>query len=116
MPADSDMNVEVKALALKSLNQPKMALEHYNVLFTRNPNAPLAYEMADLMAQVDDIAGSKAKIEYGLSNATNEMKRTFYERNNRIRPLLKAAFLYLKGWFSLKKTKGQCGYRIKISQ
>ena len=44
---DSDMNVEVKALALKNLNQPKMALEHYEVLYKRDPNVYLAYEMAD---------------------------------------------------------------------
>ena len=102
---DSDMNVEVKALALKSLNQPKMALEHYDVLFSRSPNAPLAYEIADLMTQVDDLAGAKAKIEYGLTNSTDDLKRTFYERQQPYQASLKASFLYLKAIVLFKENK-----------
>ena len=37
--ADSDLTVQVKAISLKALNQPKRALEQFEVLFTRNPNA-----------------------------------------------------------------------------
>lgn len=94
---DSDLNVEVKALALKNLNQPKMAIEQYEVFFSRKPSAPLAYEIADLMAQTDDIAGAKAKIEYGLANVTDDMKRAFFESQQPYEASLKAAFHYLKG-------------------
>lgn len=94
---DSDINVEVKAISLKNLNQPELAIEQYEVLFTRNPNAPLAYEMADLKAQIDDLAGAKANIEFGLANVTNDMKRSFYERQQPYQTSLKAALLYLKG-------------------
>jgi len=52
---DSDMNVEVKALSLKNINQPKMALEHYEILYKRNPNVYLAYEMADMKIQTQDL-------------------------------------------------------------
>lgn len=103
---DSDMNVEVKALALKNLNQPKMALEHYEVLFQRDPNVYLAYEMADMKLQINDIAGAKSNIEYGLANVKDDMKRAFYETQQPYETSMKAALLYLKGimLFSENKT------------
>lgn len=94
---DSDMNVEVKALALKNLNQPKMALEHYEVLYKRSPNVYLAYEMADMKLQINDIAGAKTNIEYGLANVKDEMKRAFYETQQPYETSMKAALMYLKG-------------------
>ena len=93
---DSDLNVEVKAIALKALNQSKLALEHYEVLFSRKPNAYLAYEIADLKLQLQDIAGAKTTIEYGLANVKDDMKRAFYESQQPYETSLKAAFLYLK--------------------
>ena len=50
---DSDMAVEVKAVSLQALNQPERALEHYEVLFKRKPNALVAYELADLKVQMN---------------------------------------------------------------
>jgi len=94
---DSDMNVEVKAVCLKSLNKPKLALEHFEVLFKRSPNAYLAYELADLKLQTDDIAGAKTNIEYGLANVKDDMKRAFYETQQPYQTSLKAALLCLKG-------------------
>ena len=35
---DSDLSVQVKAISLKALNQPKRALEQFEVLFKRTPN------------------------------------------------------------------------------
>ncbi|MCA0131402.1 hypothetical protein [Winogradskyella alexanderae] len=94
---DSDLNVEVKALALKNLNQPKMALEHYEVLFKRSPNAYLAYDLADMKIQTNDLAGARTNIEYGLANVTDDQKRAFYESQQPYETSLKAAFLCLKG-------------------
>ena len=102
---DSDINVEVKALALKNLNQPKLAIDQYNVLFGRNPNPQLAYEIADLMVQTDDLAGANTKIEYGLANFKDDMKRAFYERQQPYQTSLKAAFLYLKGIMTFKENQ-----------
>ena len=34
----SDLNIEVKAISFKNLNDIKRALEQYNVLFDRSPN------------------------------------------------------------------------------
>jgi hypothetical protein len=36
---DSDLAVQVKAISLKALNQPKRALEQFEVLYSRQPNA-----------------------------------------------------------------------------
>jgi tetratricopeptide (TPR) repeat protein len=102
---DSDMNVEVKALALKNLNQPKMALEHYEVLFQRDPNVYLAYEMADMKIQINDLAGAKTNIEYGLANVTDDMKRAFYETQQPYETSMKAAFLCLKGLMTFTENK-----------
>ena len=95
-PSDSDMNVEVKAIALKALNQPKRALEQYEVLFQRQPSPNLAYELADLKIQTQDFEGAKKNIEYGLTNVKDDMKRTFYESQQPYQTSLKAALLYLK--------------------
>lgn len=93
---DSDLNVEVKALALKALNQPKRALEHYEVLFSRKPNPYLAYEIADLKIQLQDLPGARTTIEYGLANVKDDMKYAFYEMQQPYEASLKAAFTYLK--------------------
>ena len=95
-PTDSNINVEVKALSLKALNQPKRALEHYEVLFQRQANAYLAYEIADLKIQLNDLAGAKTAIEYGLTNATSDMKRTYYEMQTPYQVSLSAALTYLR--------------------
>ncbi len=93
---DSDINVEVKAISLKNLNQLERAIEQYKVLYSRSANPLLAYEMADLMIQTNDLAGAKEKIEYGLANVKDDMKRAFYETQRPYETSLKAAFLYLK--------------------
>ncbi|WP_353777240.1 hypothetical protein [Winogradskyella sp. 3972H.M.0a.05] len=96
-PNDSDINVEVKAIALKALNQSEKALVHYEELFKRKPNPYLAYEMADLKTQLKDYAGAKQNVEYGLTNVKADMKRAFYETQTPYQTSLKAALLCLKG-------------------
>jgi len=71
-------------------------LEQYEVLFQRQPNANLAYEIADLKIQTQDLAGAKTTIEYGLANVKDDMVRTFYETQQPYQTSLKAALLYLK--------------------
>ncbi|MFS4418475.1 hypothetical protein [Maribacter sp. 2307ULW6-5] len=94
---DSDLAVQVKAISLKAINQPKRALEHFEVLYQRNPNAYLAYELADLKIQTGDNTGALTNIEYGIANAKDDMKYAFYERQQPYEVPLKAAFLHLKG-------------------
>lgn len=93
---DSDMAVQVKAISLKALNQPKRALEHFEELFKRSPNAYLAYELADLKIQTGDNTGAATNIEYGITNSKDDMKYAFYERQQPYEVALKAAFLHLK--------------------
>jgi hypothetical protein len=95
-PTDSNVNVEVKAIALKALNQPKRSLEQYEVLFERQPSPNLAYEIADLKLQTQDLDGAKTSIEYGLANVKDDMVRTYYETQQPYQTSLKAALLYLK--------------------
>lgn len=95
--SDSDLAVQVKAISLKALNQPKRALEQFQLLFGRSPNPYLAYEIADLKIQVGDNAGAVADIDYGIANTTDEMKYAFYERQQPYEVSLKGAFTHLKG-------------------
>lgn len=106
LATDSDLAVQVKAISLKALNQPKRALEQFEVLNTREPNAYLAYELADLKIQTGDNAGALTHIEYGIANSTDEMKYAFYERQQPYEVSLKAAFMHLKGLvqFNMDKT------------
>ena len=94
---DSDLAVQVKAISLKALNQPKRALEQFEVLFTRTPNPYLAYELADLKIQTGDNTGASTNIEYGITNAKDDMKYAFYERQQPYEVSLKAAFMHLRG-------------------
>lgn len=94
---DSDLAVQVKAVSLKALNQPKRSLEHFEVLFTRNPSAYLAYELADLKIQTGDNEGANSNIDYGIANSKEDMKYAFYERQQPYQVPLKAAFFHLKG-------------------
>ena len=102
---DSDMNVEVKALALKNINQPKMALEHFEVLFKRSPSVLLAYEMADMKIQTKDLAGAKINIDYAMANVTDDMTRAFYETQQPYETSMKAALLFLKGLLTFTEDK-----------
>ncbi|TAI47283.1 hypothetical protein [Flagellimonas allohymeniacidonis] len=95
--ADSDLAVQVKAVSLKALSQPKRALEHFEVLFSRKPSAYLAYELADLKIQVGDNEGASVHIDYGIANSQDDMKYAFYERQQPYQVPLKAAFYHLEG-------------------
>lgn len=95
--SDSDLAVQVKAISLKALNQPKRAIEQFEVLFERSPNAYLAYEMADLKIQIGDNEGAIENINFGVANVTDEMKYAFYERQQPYEVPLKAALIHLKG-------------------
>lgn len=94
---DSDMAVEVKAVCLQALNQTERAIEQFEELFRRSPNPLIAYELADLKTQLNDLAGASTNITYGIANSNNEIMRTFYESQAPYQVPIKAAFTYLKG-------------------
>ncbi|MGC1515271.1 MAG: hypothetical protein WA810_06810 [Maribacter sp.] len=109
---DSDLAVQVKAISLKALNQPKRALEQFEILNTREPNAYLAYELADLKVQLGDNAGAMVNVEYGLTNAQDDMKYAFYERQQPYEVPLKAAFLHIKGLIQYNMDKNNIDMAI----
>lgn len=102
---DSDINLEVKAISLKSLNQPKRALQQYEMLYARKPSPFLAYEMADLKTQLQDFTGARENIKYGMANVKDDMKQVFYERQQPYQVSLKAAFLYIDALVTFNEDK-----------
>ena len=103
---DSDLALQIKAVSLKSLNQPQLAVQHYKTLFDRKPDAYKAYELADLNMQLEKLVEAKTYLDYGLNNVSDEDKQSYYESNPPYEVPLKAALLYLKGLyqFNLNKT------------
>ncbi len=103
--SDSNLAVQVKAVSLKALNQPKRAIEQFQILYDRTPDPFVAYEMADLKIQVGDISGAEKDITYGIANSTLNMKHAFYERQQPYEVPLKAAFYHLQGLLIFNKDK-----------
>ena len=102
---DSDMAVEVKAISLKALNQIERSVEHYEELFKRNPNALIAYELADLKIQLDDLLGATKHITFGIANTRSDIMRSYYDSQSQYQVPLQAAFIYLKGLIHFKENK-----------
>lgn len=93
---DSYLAVQVRAISLKALGDPKRAIEQFEILFKRKPTPYIAYELADLKIQSGDKTGASTNIEYGIANAKDDMKYGFFERQQPYEVPIKAAFLHLK--------------------
>lgn len=102
---DSDIAVEVKALSLKSIKRPELAIGHFEELFKRNPNALVAYELAELNLQTQKYDEANKHITYGIANAKDDMTKAFYESQQPYQVSLKAAFMYLKAIALFSKDK-----------
>ncbi len=92
---DSDIAIEVKAVSLKSVKQPELAIKHFVEMFKRNPNALVAYELAELNLQTQKFDEASKHITYGLANVKEDMTKAFYETQQPYQVSLKAAFMYL---------------------
>jgi tetratricopeptide (TPR) repeat protein len=103
--SDSDMAVEVKAVSLQALRQPERAIEQFVELFRRKPSAMVAYELADLKIQTNDLTGAILHVTYGIANAKDDVMRTFYETQAPYQVPIKAAFLYLKGLIKFQENQ-----------
>ncbi|MBD0836574.1 tetratricopeptide repeat protein [Aestuariibaculum suncheonense] len=93
---DSDMALEVKAISLKAVKRPELALGFFQEIFKRDPNPHLAYELAELNLQTQQIEEADKNITYGLANAKDDMKKAFYETQQPYEVSLKSAFMYLQ--------------------
>jgi len=109
---DSDLAVQVKAISLQALNQPKRSLEQYQILYKRKPTPFIAYEMADLSIQTENNTKAMEYINYGIANSKDDMKYAFYERQQPYEVPLKAAFLHLKGLAQYNMDKGNIDQAI----
>ena len=96
LESDTNLATEVKAVSLKSLNEPKRAIEHYEVLYKQKRTVSLAYELADLKIQTDDLTGASLNITYGIANATTDMMKPYYETQTPYQVPVLAGFMYLK--------------------
>ncbi|AXT21011.1 hypothetical protein D7030_00060 [Flavobacteriaceae bacterium AU392] len=94
---DSNLALEVKAVSLQNLNQAQRAIPPFEELFKRNSNVFVAYELADLKIQTNNLVDAKQYIDYGLANAKDDQKRSYFERQQPYQVSVKAAFTYLKG-------------------
>ncbi|MEL0455652.1 hypothetical protein WJN01_05400 [Flavobacteriaceae bacterium SZ-1-7] len=113
--SDSDIALEVKAVSLKAVKQPEMAIGHFEEVFKREPNALVAYELAELNLQLKKIEEADKHIAYGLANSKPEMKRAFYESQNPYEVSLKSAFMYLNALSMYNKdTKGNIDAAVDI--
>ncbi len=102
---DSDIAVEVKAVSLKAVKQLELAIGHFEEMFKRSPNALIAYELADLNAQIQNFAEADKHIAYGLANSKPDDKKAFYETQTPYEVPLKAAFMYLNAISTFSKDK-----------
>lgn len=102
---DSDIAIQVKAVSLKSLGQPKLALGFFEEMFKRNPNALIAYELAELNLQTQNLAEADKHIAYGLANSKNDMTKAFYETQTPYQVPLKSAFMYMNALVTYNKDK-----------
>jgi tetratricopeptide (TPR) repeat protein len=113
--SDSDMAVEVKAVCLQAINQPVRAIEQFEELYKRSPNPLVAYELADLKIQTNDLSGANLNITFGIANSDDEIMRTFYESQTPYQVSIKAAFTYLKGLVKYREdTKANIDAAIAI--
>ncbi|MCB4798499.1 hypothetical protein [Neotamlana laminarinivorans] len=103
--SDSDMALEVKAISLKALKQPALAIGHYQEIFKRNPNPYVAYELAELNMQAQNITEVEKHINYGLANAKDDMKKAFFETQQPYEVPLKTAFMYLNALNTFNKDR-----------
>lgn len=103
--SDSDIAVEVKAMSLKAVKRPELAIGHFEEIFKRNPNAMVAYELAELNLQTQKLTEADKYITYGIENAKPDMKKAFYESQSPYEVPLKSAFMYLKALSTYNKDR-----------
>ncbi|TRZ46497.1 hypothetical protein [Robertkochia solimangrovi] len=109
----SDLAVEVKAISLKSLNQPQLAVQQFDILFSRTPDVYLAYELVDLNLQIGKTVEAETYIKYGLENAKDDQMLPFYDSKPPYQVPIKAAFKYQEGLLHYNKDKTDIDTAVK---
>ncbi|MCF1421813.1 tetratricopeptide repeat protein [Mangrovimonas futianensis] len=104
-PTDSDMSVEVKAVSLKAMKQVEKAIPFFEELFKREATVGVAYELAEMYLQTQQLLQATKYVEYGIENSKPEVGRTYYESQQPYQVPIKAGFLYLKALVTFNKNK-----------
>ena len=93
---DSNLAIEVKAFSLKSVGQTQKAITHFEALFSRSKDVTVAYELAELYLQHQQLTQAATHVDYGLEHVKDDIFRVYYETQQPYRVPIKAGFLYLK--------------------
>ncbi len=102
---DSNIAIEVKAIALKSIGELERALPFYEAIYTKLPGAQVAYEIADIYMNLNKFSDSKKYIDLGLASVTDTQGKAFYEMQQPYQVPLKAAFYYLEAIAKFNENK-----------
>lgn len=102
---DSDIALEVKAVALKSLDQVELALPFYQTIYNKSKSAVVAYEIAEINLQLKQLVEARKYVELGLNDATDQQGKAFYETQQPYQVPLKAALLYLDALIKFNENK-----------
>ena len=102
---DSDIALEVKAIALKNLNEIERALPFYIKIYNKTQNAQVAYEIAEINLNLNQLTESQKYIDLGKSKVTDKQGKTFYETQQPYQVSLKAAYTYLEALVKYNQDK-----------
>lgn len=102
---DSKIALEVKAVALKSLGEVALALPFYQTIYNTSKNAGLAYEIAEINLQLNNLVEAKKYVDLGLNSVTDKQGKAFYEKQQPYQVPLKAALYYLDALIKFNEDK-----------
>ena len=103
--SDSEMALEVKAVALKSLGNMEGSIPFFKAIYDKNKNAQVAYELAELNLNLNKLTEAKKYIDLGLTNVKDNQGKSFYETQQPYKVSLKSAFYYLDALVQFNQNK-----------
>ncbi|AUC77752.1 hypothetical protein CW732_03855 [Olleya sp. Bg11-27] len=102
---DSDMALEVKAVSLKSLGNIKASLPFFETIYTKYQNPQVAYELAEINLNLNNLTDAKKYIDLGVVNVKDNQSKSFYETQQPYKVPLKSAFYYLDALVKFNENK-----------
>ncbi|RAJ18012.1 hypothetical protein [Olleya aquimaris] len=102
---DSDIALEVKAIALKSLGELELSLPFYKAIYEKSQNAQVAYEIAEINLNLNNLTEAKNYIDLGLAQVKDTQGKSFYETQQPYTVPLKAALYYLDALVKFNENK-----------